>query len=62
MWQDLTLTAYSAEYRTFNDQTESMAIKKTLSDHVYKVKVTSSKSMMGYPISAAGATLSKFFV
>ncbi len=38
-----------------NDPTETMAIKKALGDHAYKVKVSSTKSMMGHLIGAAGA-------
>ena len=38
-----------------NDPTETMAIRKALGDHAYKVKVSSTKSMMGHLIGAVGA-------
>ena len=36
-----------------NDRCETTAIKKTLGDHAYEVPVTSVKSMIGHPLSAA---------
>jgi len=41
---------------TVNDRVESLAIKKALGEHAYKVPVSSTKSMMGHLIAAAGAT------
>jgi 3-oxoacyl-[acyl-carrier-protein] synthase II len=38
-----------------NDKVETLAIKKVLGDHAYKVPVSSSKSMLGHLIAAAGA-------
>ncbi len=41
---------------TVNDQVETLALKQTLGDHAYKTPVSSTKSMMGHLIAAAGAT------
>ena len=38
-----------------NDLSETKGIKKVFGDHAYKVKVSSSKSMMGHVVGAAGA-------
>jgi 3-oxoacyl-[acyl-carrier-protein] synthase II len=38
-----------------NDRVESIAIKKVLGDHAYKTPTSSSKSMLGHLIAAAGA-------
>ncbi len=38
----------------FNDLFETMAIKRALKDHAYKVKVSSIKSMIGHLLGAAG--------
>ncbi|MDH4180252.1 MAG: beta-ketoacyl-[acyl-carrier-protein] synthase II, partial [Armatimonadota bacterium] len=37
-----------------NDLSETRAIKTVLGDHAYKVAVSSTKSMTGHPIAAAG--------
>ena len=37
-----------------NDLFESMAVKKALGDHAYKVKINSTKSMIGHLLGAAG--------
>jgi len=39
----------------YNDAAETLAIKKALGDHAYKVPVSSNKSMFGHLIHAAGA-------
>ena len=39
-----------------NDKVESLAIKNALGSHAYQVGVSSTKSMMGHLIAAAGAT------
>ena len=40
---------------SLNDAAETMAIKKALGEHAYKIPVSSNKSMFGHLIHAAGA-------
>ncbi len=39
----------------YNDKFESMAIKKAIGEHAYKVPISSTKSMIGHTLGAAGA-------
>jgi len=38
----------------YNDKFETMAFKKVLGEHAYKTKISSTKSMMGHTLGAAG--------
>lgn len=38
----------------YNDLYETRAIKKVFGEHAYKLKVSSTKSMLGHPLGAAG--------
>ncbi|GHO46729.1 beta-ketoacyl-ACP synthase II [Ktedonospora formicarum] len=40
---------------SFNDSTETQAIKAALGEHAYKIPISSTKSMLGHTFGAAGA-------
>jgi 3-oxoacyl-[acyl-carrier-protein] synthase II len=46
----------------YNDKFETLAIKKVLGDHAYKVPVSSTKSMTGHALGAAGGLEAVFSV
>ncbi len=60
---DAGMTAEDVDYinahgtsTTVNDKVETLSIKKVFGDQAYKIPISSTKSMMGHLIAAAGAT------
>lgn len=60
-FEDAGLTAEEIDYvnahgtsTSLNDKGETLALKKALGDHAYKVAVSSTKSMTGHLLGAAG--------
>jgi 3-oxoacyl-(acyl-carrier-protein) synthase len=46
----------------YNDKFETMAIKKTFGEHAYKIPISSTKSMTGHLLGAAGGVEGVFSV
>ena len=53
--EDIDLIYAHGTGTTLNDAVESIAIKKALGEHAYRVPVTATKSMIGHTLGAAGA-------
>ncbi len=53
--QDVDYISAHATGTPLNDESETLAIKKALGDHAYKIGVSGIKSMLGHTAGAAGA-------
>lgn len=53
--KDIDLIVAHGTSTKLNDAAETLAIKKVLGDHAYKVPITGPKSMVGHMLGAAGA-------
>lgn len=54
--QDIHYVNAHGTSTTVNDKVETLSLKQSFGDHAYKVPVSSTKSMTGHLIAAAGAT------
>jgi 3-oxoacyl-[acyl-carrier-protein] synthase II len=59
--QDASIDASEVDYvnahgtaTTYNDVLENQSIKKVFGEHAYRLAVSSTKSMTGHPLGAAG--------
>ncbi|HWP30259.1 MAG TPA: beta-ketoacyl-ACP synthase II [Fimbriimonadales bacterium] len=53
--EDITYINAHGTSTPYNDRLETLAIKKVFGEHAYKVPISSTKSMIGHSLGAAGA-------